>query len=131
MHTPTLFAAAAAGLMLLTAGEAASAQDRHKPQAQCFLSSNVENFSAPDNRTVFLRVGVKEVWRLDLMNDCLDLPFRQHIGFESSGGDPWICTPIQATVVSRASGIPHRCPVSALHHLTPDEVASLSKRVRP
>ena len=132
MRTPRLLAAAAAaGVMGLTAGGPALAQDRHKPQSQCFLSSNVENFSAPDNRTVFLRVGVKDIWRLDLMNDCLDLPFRQHIGFESAGGDPWICTPIQATVVAHVSGIAHRCPVSGMHHLTPDEVASLPKRVRP
>ena len=131
MRTPILFCAAAAGLLALTAAGVASAQGAHRASSQCFLSRNVENFSAPDNRTVFIRVGVNEIWRLSLMNDCLDLPFRQNLGFESAGGDPWICSPIQATVVTRAGGIPHRCPVSAMRHLTPDEAASLPKGVRP
>lgn len=131
MRTRSLFIAAAGGLMAVCAGGAVLAQGAHKAPSQCFLSRNVENFSAPDNRTVFIRVGVKDIWRLDLMNDCLDLPFRRDVGFESAGGDPWICMPIQATVVSRVGGIPHRCPVSAMHRLTADEVVSLPKGVRP
>lgn len=123
----------AAAVAVLAAGSLAApaeAQGAHR-NAQCFLSSNVQNFSAPNSRTVYIRVGVDEIWRLDLMSECLDLPFRQHLGFERTGGDPWICQPIQATIVSREAGIPQRCPVTAMHRLTPDEVAALPKALRP
>ena len=98
---------------------------------QCLLSTNVENFSAPDTHTVYLRVGANQIWRLDLMNDCLELPNRLNIGLQATGGDPWICKPIQATIMNQGVAVPHRCPVRALHLLTPAQVAALPKRDRP
>ena len=98
---------------------------------QCFLRSNINGFQAPDDRTVYIRVGVNDIYRLSLMVDCTSLSFRQGIGLESTPGDPWICSPIQATVVYRDVGIRNRCPVSDIHKLTPDEIAALPKRDLP
>ncbi|HWF00698.1 MAG TPA: DUF6491 family protein [Caulobacteraceae bacterium] len=120
-----LWAAAAIALAGPTAARKPHAAD------QCFLASNVQNFSAPDTRTVYIRVGVNDIWRLDLMTECLDLPFREHLGFERAGSDPWICHPLQATIVSREAGVPQRCPVASMHRLTPEAVAALPKSLRP
>jgi len=98
---------------------------------QCFLRSNINGFQAPDDRTVYIRVGVRDIYRLSLMVDCTSLTFRQGIGLESTPGDPWICSPIQATVVYRDTGINSRCPVSDIHKLTPAEIAALPKRDLP
>ena len=98
---------------------------------QCFVRSNINGFQAPDDRTVYIRVGVNDIYRLSLMVDCTSLSFRQGIGLESTPGDPWICSPIQATVVYRDVGIRNRCPVSDIHKLTPDEIAALPKRDLP
>jgi Family of unknown function (DUF6491) len=98
---------------------------------QCFLRSNINGFQAPDDRTVYIRVGVSDIYRLTLMVNCTSLSFRQGIGLESTPGDPWICSPIQATVVYRDVGIHNRCPVSDIHKLTPDEIAALPKRDLP
>ena len=95
---------------------------------QCFLRSNINGFQAPDDHTVYIRVGVNDIYRLSLMVDCTSLSFRQGIGLESTPGDPWICSPIQATVVYRDTGIRNRCPVSDIHKLTPAEIAALPKR---
>ena len=98
---------------------------------ECLFTRNINGFNAPNERTVYVRVGVSDVFRLDLMSACSGLTFRQGIGIESTPGDPWICSPIQATVVYRDTGIPQRCPVSAMHKLTPEELAALPKRDQP
>lgn len=98
---------------------------------QCFYVRNINGFNAPNDRTLYIRVGVNEVYRLDLMVDCTGMSFRQGLGIRSTPGDPWICSPIQAEIVYREHGIPSRCPVSAIHKLTPDELAALPKRDRP
>lgn len=97
----------------------------------CFYARNVNGFNAPDNHTVYIRVGVSDVYRLDLMMDCLDLTFRQSLGIRSTPGSSWICSPLDAEVVYRDVGAPQRCPVTAIHKLTPAEVAALPKRDRP
>jgi hypothetical protein len=99
---------------------------------QCFARREIAGFRAPNDRTVYVRVGVSDVYRFDLMGDCAGLSFREDIGLQSvPGGDPWICKPIQATVVYREQGIPSVCPVSAIHKLTPEEFAALPKRDGP
>jgi hypothetical protein len=120
---PTLLAAA-----LWFAAPSASAASSHDT---CFARHNVESFNAPDNHTVYLRAG-NQYYRLDLMTHCLDLSFRQTIGLEDQPANAFICTPLEATVVYRAVGsIPQRCPVKALHKLTPGEVAAAPKKDLP
>ncbi|MGH7023771.1 MAG: DUF6491 family protein [Caulobacteraceae bacterium] len=101
------------------------------PQNQCFLSRNINGFSAPNDRTVYVRVGVKDIWRLDLMNSCTGLTFRNGFGLQGSPTGPWICRPLDATVLFNQTGMRQRCPVSAIHKLTPEEAAALPKRDRP
>ena len=98
---------------------------------ECFLKSNGVNFSAPYDRTLYVSVGVREIWRLDLMHDCTGLTFKQGIGFETTPGFSWVCSPLDATVIIRDAGISQRCPVIAMHHLTPAERDALAKRDRP
>ncbi len=123
--------AAAVGAALAAMPAAVSAQPAAQPQNQCFLTANIAGFNAPDKRTVYVRVGVNQIYRLDLMTDCLSLPFRLSIGLQTTPGQPWVCSPLDATVLYNTGGIQQRCPVSAIHKLTPDEVASLPKKDRP
>jgi hypothetical protein len=123
-------ALAIAGLgmvMMAAAASAAPATGRN----QCFVRRNINGFSAPNDRTVYIRVGVSDVWRLDLMTDCTGLSFRQAFGLEDRPASAWICSPLDATVIVRQTGISQRCPVSAMHKLTRDEIAALPKRDRP
>jgi hypothetical protein len=108
-----------------------NAQPPAKSDNQCFYTRNINGFHATDDRTLYIRVGVRDIYRLDLMNDCTSLTFRQGIGLESTPGDPWICSAIQATVVYRDTGMRNRCPVSNIHKLTPSEIAALPKRDLP
>ena len=127
--TRTLFLTIAALAAVVPA--AAVAAPAAKPANQCFVRSEVNGFRAPNNRTVYLRVGVKDVWKLDLMTDCINLTFRESLGLESLPGDPWVCSPLEATVIYRDNGFHQRCPVTAMHKLTADELAALPKKDRP
>jgi hypothetical protein len=116
-------------LGLFAAGAAGAATSR--TNGACFARANINGFNAPNDHTLYLRVGVNEIYRLDLMNACTGLSFRQGIGLENRPASPWICTPLEATVVYRSAGIGQRCPVTAIHRLTPDEVKALPKRDLP
>jgi hypothetical protein len=97
----------------------------------CFLRHDIEGFSAPNDRTVYLNIRFHDVYRLDLMTDCIGLSFKQGFELEDQPASPWICDPLDATVIVREGGIRQRCPVTTIHKLTADELKALPKRDRP
>jgi hypothetical protein len=123
---------AAAGLAGARAEDKAPAKDGGAGADQCFFARNIEGFNAPDERTLYIRVSVSDIYRLDLTEGCPDLPFREGVGLKSvPPGDDVICSPIQAEVVYREHGIPSWCQVTAIHRLTPAERTALPKKDRP
>jgi hypothetical protein len=129
----TITLAATAALLLGGASPAALA----KPAApkydknQCFYTRNVTSFAAPDDKTVYVRVGVRDVYRFDLFARCLDIDWNQRLALVARPG-PWICNGMDAEIVSHATGIGRqRCPVSHMHKLTPEEIAALPPRAKP
>lgn len=125
-----IVAVAAATSALAAAVVDAQPPARHSND-QCFVRRNINGFSAPNDRTVYVRVGVSDIWRLDLMIDCTSLSFRNAFALEARPATAWICSPLDATVIVRQTGMSQRCPVSAMHKLTVDEIAALPKRARP
>ena len=126
--------AASTGLALavvVSIAAPACAASKATAQDVCFARSEVEGFSAPNDHTVYLRVFPKTVYRLDLFSDCIGLSFRESLGLEDRPSSPWICSPLEATVVYRDHGMRERCPVTAIHKLTPEEAAALPRRDRP
>ena len=63
-------------IALLAAG-AAHAADTPAPKRTCFWVQNVNGWSAADDHTVYLRTGVKDVYRLDLMGACQEVFIRR------------------------------------------------------
>jgi len=120
------------GMLVATGGHSQPAPSAPKSEQACFWARDINGFNAPDEKTVYIRVGVSELYRLDLMVPCSGLTFRQDIGLEREpSGDSFVCSPMQATVVYRDGGIPQRCPVGAIHKLTPEEATALPKKFRP
>jgi len=135
MRLTITLAAAAAAILVGGASPAALAKSATTPtpgKNQCFYSNMVSSFAAPDDKTVYVRVGVNDVYRFDLMGPCPDIDWNQSIGLVSRSGSSWICSGLDATIVSRATGLgPQRCPVTHMQKLTPQEVAALPPRARP
>jgi hypothetical protein len=129
-------AAAAAGLILIGALAAtplasADPKDGRAESRQCFYARNISNYTAVGNRLVYLRVGVADIYRLDLMNDCPELSFRQTIEFARADPGSSICSANDLTLHFDEAGAHRICPVLDMRKLTPDEVALLPKRDRP
>ena len=75
-------------------------------------------------------MGVKDVYRLDLLGPCPDIDWNWSIALESHGSS-WICSPLDATIIAKSPIGPQRCPVRQVTKLTPQEVAALPKKQKP
>jgi hypothetical protein len=139
MKTPVVletaaFAAAALLLALSAAAAPSLVWAADKPSKdECFWARNVTSFAAPDDHTVYVKVNMHDVYRLDLMIACPDVDWNQRVALQSSNGAGGsICSPLDAEIISHATGLGRqRCPVKAMHKLTADEIAALPKRAKP
>ena len=99
-------------------------------QKSCFFSRDVRGFAAPDDKTLYLRVRAKDVYRLDMKGRCPELDREHKIAIDSRGSSS-ICSAIDATVLVKNPIGVSRCSVETLTRLTPEEIAALPKKSRP
>lgn len=136
MKTFARFAAAALGVAALglavpqAATAQAPAESKAKPKRQCFWTSQVNNFAAQDDRVVNVRVGVKDVYRLEIFGTCPEIDWTQKIALVSRPGST-ICTGLDAELIVPSAIGPQRCPVRTVRKLTPAEVAALPPKAKP
>ncbi|HEY9236856.1 MULTISPECIES: DUF6491 family protein [Phenylobacterium] len=127
--------AGCAALLLLAAcatrdtdGRQSAAGDNAR--RQCFWAQSVSGFSAIDDQTVIVTVGVNNAFRLDLFSRCPDVDWNQRIALVSRGGSS-ICSGLDATIITRGpGGMQQRCQVRTVTKLTPEEAAALRARPR-
>ena len=96
----------------------------------CFWANNANGFNAVDETTVYVRVGVRDVYRLELFARCPDIDWNQAIGLVSRGGDS-ICSGLDATIITKGPFGPQRCEVRTVTMLTPEEAAALPPKSKP
>ena len=140
VKTPAKALAAAAVTVLTALSLAASAPAPGSPAAAsppkhpaCFWTHSISSFAAgSDDETLYLKVGVKDVYELKLFNNCFDIGWVQHIALRSRFSSN-ICegTGNNAEVYVPGGAFRERCPVTDIRKLTPDEVAALPKNSRP
>jgi hypothetical protein len=111
------------GARVATAGASSGA-------GHCFRAADVNGWRAGGQQAVYLRVGVNRVFRMQLMGPCPDINWSEDIGIEATGS-PWICSGIDATIISPSPIGPRRCPVTGLQELSPSELAALPPGQRP
>lgn len=138
-HTPVTFAPAAVALAAALSVSAAAQPPPAAPLARppapaCFWIRNVNNFAAVDTSTLFVRVGVGQVWRLTMFGNCFNLDWVHGLGLRNRGAGGSVCegrTPgLEVIVRDRALGR-QRCPVTDVRRLSPAEVAALPRGARP
>jgi hypothetical protein len=132
MTATSVWAAATAALFLVGA---CATPDPDNPRAsnpsrQCFFANSASGFTAVDTQTVHVRVGARDVYRLDLMGSCPDINWNSQIALVSRGSSS-ICTGTGATIVTRGPTGQQRCPVRMVTQLTAAEVEALRPRDRP
>lgn len=125
-----LFGIAAATLF----GPVAMADPQPKQQTQCFYSSDWDGGwkATPDSKSIYIRVGINKIYRLDLSAPCpgLQAPM-SHLITEQRGGSS-ICSAIDLDLkVSDGHGFSTACIVSNLTQLSAAEASALPKNMRP
>lgn len=101
-----------------------------KPKSQCFWTRQVNSFASNDDRIVNVRVGVKDVYQMEMFGHCNDVNWNDKIALVSRGSS-YICTGMDAEIISPSPIGPQHCPVSKIRKLTPEEVKALPKHARP
>lgn len=128
---PALTAAlAAAALMGLGAGSALADTANHN---SCFLSSNWDGWKSPDPSTIYLRVSMNRIFRLDLAHPAHDLDDPGVHLVTTIRGSAWICSPLDLSQLSVSDnhGIREPLFVRSITELTPEEARAIPPRFRP
>lgn len=135
MTTKIRFAAVAMGLAALSlaappAAIAESPKAPEKPKRQCFWAHQVNNFAAESDEVVNVRVGVRDVYRLEIFGTCPEIDWTQKIAIVSRGGST-ICSGLDAEIITPSSLGPQRCTVRNVRKLSDDEVKALPAKAKP
>jgi Family of unknown function (DUF6491) len=104
-----------------------------KPKPSCFWANRIQNFAAVDQRNLYLRVGIHDIYRAKLFSNCFDISWVHRLALVSRSSS-LICEGpnLNVDVVIRDVGLGRqRCPVTEIRKLTPDEVAALPSGARP
>lgn len=133
MRTRTAFAATLAAFLALGAAAFTPALAKSPVQSskqQCFFTRNANGFAAPDDKTLYVRVGVRDVYKFEMFGICPDIDWNQRLALVSRASSS-ICTGMDAEVVTHSPIGAQRCPVRSVQKLTPEEVAALPPKARP
>jgi hypothetical protein len=97
---------------------------------ECFFTRNVNGFSAPDDETLYLRVGVNDVYQMQMFSPCPDMDWAQGLAVVSRSGST-VCRGTDATIVAPGPFGQQRCMVRSVRKLTDVEAAALPPGDRP
>jgi hypothetical protein len=116
------------------AGVASAATTPSPPAAtrNCFFTRNWESWRAPDANTIYLKVFMHDIYRVDLSagSDLLTWP-DSHIINQVRGSDS-VCSPIDLDLsVSNGHGIRVFLIAKSITKLTPEEIAAIPKKYLP
>jgi len=120
-----LIGLAAAPMLGATAASAAP--------AQCFYSNDWSGWKAtPDSKSIYIRVGMNRIYRLDLANACPSLQAPSARLITTMRGSSSICSALDLDLsVSDGAGFKVPCIVSNITPLSAAEASALPKSMRP
>jgi hypothetical protein len=99
---------------------------------QCFLSSEIENWLAPNPSTIMIRAGNGHYYRINLSRECSPLRYSDSRLITHSFGDNMICSPTDLMInAAESGGFAEPCFVKGMTELTPQDVAALPHGAKP
>jgi hypothetical protein len=111
---------------LMIALPAAAAQSSSGPD--CFLTRDIRNHTVADSHTMYIDVGGRAVYRVDMSNNCLSAATSSDpYVLRDRAGTGRICHKLDFDVSVQGN----RCIVDNVTRLTAAEAAALPRRVRP
>lgn len=124
---PLLLAAAA-----LTAGASQALAQDPAPGRQCFRVSQMDGHRVSDPKTLYVGVRNRDVYRIDMHGACLmGADFGDPLVIETTGGSDLVCRPMDLDLkVAGTIGL-SPCIVKSITKLTPPQIASLPRKLKP
>ena len=122
------------GCALATAllGSAAANADTPKSH-DCFFARSWQGWKAPDAKTLYLRVDLHDVYKVDLVGESsFLLDPDPHLINREHGGSSAICSPLDLDLqVSNGFGATQPLLAKSIVKLTPDQIAAIPKKFLP
>jgi hypothetical protein len=112
---------------------AAVAEDHNTHASSCFFVRDWQGWKSPSPNVIYLRVGVSQVYRLDLSVGSNQLQYGDVHLFSRIWDSSWICSPLDLDLQVADNHGTFREPliVKSITKLTPDEIAAIPPKFRP
>jgi hypothetical protein len=111
MRNRLAFAALAAALLLSGPAMAAST---------CLRQSEIYNWNSLNDRTVIVEDNFHQKFKLSLLSPCLNMQFKERLGFKTFGGTALSCISRGDYVIAGSEIGPQHCPISKIEPYTPE-----------
>ena len=100
----------------------------------CLQVGQIWSWNAPNDKTLIVEDNWHTKWKLSLMGTCINLSFKERVGFQSIGGFGGLtCLSKGDNVLVRDPGFPQHCPIVNIVPYTPqmeaaDKAAAAAKK---
>jgi hypothetical protein len=129
MHAALKGLAFVSGVLCATSALAADAAAPAKNA--CFFSSQFQNWTAADAKTIYIRVNTNAFYRLDMAASCSQLKsIDPHLITKFSGSNT-VCSALDWNLSVSDGNISQACIVKKMTQLTPEEVSAIPKKFKP
>lgn len=102
-----------------------------KPKSSCFFTRNWSGWRSPDGKTIYLRVNVGDVYRIDLSSGASLLTEPDSHLINDVRGTDSVCSPIDLDLKVANNGIVVPLFVKSITKLSPEQVAAIPKKYLP
>lgn len=99
---------------------------------QCFRQHDIKAHTVVDAKTLLLRAGRNDVYRVTMRGACLAAAVSSDpIITEQHGGSDLVCKPLDLDLSIAKGGFATPCLIDSIARMSDAEVAALPKRLRP
>ena len=97
---------------------------------QCFAAQQVSGFNAIGRDKVYVTVGARTHYELDVLATCMDIDWTNAVAIRTRSGSSWVCEGFDAELIVPGPTGLQRCPVLGVRKLTPAEEEAYRLRKR-
>jgi hypothetical protein len=123
-----------AAVLACAAPRLAAAESAPRGANQCFFINQLQGWRAANDQTVYIRVGLRDIYRLDMAGACPELTAPDARLITKTRGPDTVCSAVDWDLSVSEPGpgaIPVPCIVSSMRKLKAAEAAALPKKLRP
>ncbi len=133
MKSFLLGGAVAAALIGLAGAASAATPDNRLASQSCFRTTDWQGWHAPNDKTLYLRVRMHDIYRLDLNFSSSMLTWPDSHLVNVVHGPDIVCSPIDLQLsVAQGTGIGRDfLMIKTITKLTPEEIAAIPKKDLP